>query len=36
LALQPVLIWAALWAAGVIDWPFGRARGCERSPEKFR
>lgn len=22
--LQPVLIWAALWAAHVIDWPFGK------------
>ena len=34
LALQPVLIWAALWAAGVTDWPFGR--GGERSPETSR
>ena len=34
LALQPVLIWAALWAAGAIDWPFGR--GGERSPETSR
>jgi len=25
LALQPVLIWWALWASGVIDWPW-RAR----------
>ena len=24
LALQPVLIWWALWAGGVIDWPFRR------------
>jgi uncharacterized membrane protein len=25
---QPVLIWAALWAAAVVDWPFrGRATG---------
>ena len=23
-ALQPVLIWAALWASGAIDWPFTR------------
>ena len=22
LALQPVIIWAALWASGVTDWPF--------------
>ena len=24
LALQPVLVWLALWVGGVIDWPFGR------------
>lgn len=24
LALQPVIIWWALWAGGVTDWPFGR------------
>ncbi len=24
LALQPVIIWWALWAGGVIDWPFRR------------
>ncbi|RJG56006.1 hypothetical protein D0Z70_07115 [Sphingobium terrigena] len=24
LALQPVIIWWALWAAHVIDWPFAR------------
>ncbi len=24
LAFQPVLIWAALWAGGVVDWPFRR------------
>ena len=24
LALQPVIIWAALYAAGVIDWPWRR------------
>lgn len=22
LALQPLVIWAAIWAGGVIDWPF--------------
>ena len=22
LGLQPVLVWAALWAGGVVDWPF--------------
>jgi uncharacterized membrane protein len=26
LALQPVLVWWALFAGGVIDWPFGRRR----------
>ncbi|MEO5587501.1 MAG: DoxX family protein [Novosphingobium sp.] len=26
LALQPVLIWWALWAGGVTDWPFARKR----------
>ena len=24
LALQPVIIWAALWAGGVTDWPWGQ------------
>lgn len=24
LMLQPVLVWWALWAGGIIDWPFGR------------
>jgi uncharacterized membrane protein len=24
LALQPIIIWWALWASGVTDWPFGR------------
>lgn len=24
LALQPVIIWWALWASGVIEWPFRR------------
>ena len=26
LALQPVIIWALLYAGAVIDWPFGRRR----------
>lgn len=26
IALQPVIIWCALWASDVIDWPFRRAR----------
>lgn len=24
LALQPVLVWLALWVSGVTDWPFRR------------
>ena len=32
LAFQPVLIWAALWASGDIDWPFGRPRPDRREP----
>ncbi len=24
LALQPVIVWLALWSGGVIDWPFGQ------------
>jgi len=24
LALQPLIIWAPLWAAGLTDWPFAR------------
>ena len=27
LALQPVLIWWALYSAGLIDWPWRRQRG---------
>lgn len=26
LLLQPVIVWWALWASGVIDWPFRRRR----------
>jgi uncharacterized membrane protein len=26
LAAQPLLIWAALWSAAAIDWPFGKRR----------
>lgn len=33
LALQPVLVWAALYSGGVIDWPFRRtAPRPEASP----
>lgn len=28
LALQPVIIWWALWASGATDWPFARKRDC--------
>ena len=32
LAFQPVFVWWALFAAGVIDWPFGKRRsGTARS-----
>jgi len=24
LALQPVVVWWALWSTGFVDWPFGR------------
>jgi uncharacterized membrane protein len=27
LALQPLIIWAALWAGGVVDWPLDKRRG---------
>ena len=26
LLLQPVIVWWALWATGIVDWPFRRAR----------
>lgn len=26
LAMQPLIIWAALWAGEVLDWPFGKRR----------
>lgn len=33
LAFQPVLVWAALYASGLLDWPFGgRAAGGEGTP----
>ena len=25
LGLQPVIVWWALWASGLVDWPFGRS-----------
>ncbi len=28
LLLQPVIVWACLWAAGVIDWPFRRRQAA--------
>jgi hypothetical protein len=27
LALQPVIVWWALYCGNVISWPFGRGRG---------
>ena len=27
LALQPAIIWWALWASGAADWPFARRKG---------
>ena len=31
LAFQPVFVWWALWAAGVVDWPFrGEVRAVDR------
>jgi uncharacterized membrane protein len=35
LALQPVIIWWALWAGGVTDWPF-RARSKARRHASHR
>lgn len=35
LAFQPVFVWAALWAGGLIDWPFrrtGRPAGSPHAP----
>lgn len=29
LAAQPLIMWAALWASGVVDWPF-RRKTCAR------
>lgn len=26
MALQPILVWLALWTGGVTDWPFARGR----------
>lgn len=28
LAFQPVFVWWALWAGGVVDWPFRTRRGA--------
>ena len=32
LAFQPVFVWWALWAGGVIDWPLRRRRAAHGSP----
>ncbi|MEA1834676.1 DoxX family protein [Methylobacterium durans] len=31
LAFQPVLVWAALYAGGALDWPFGRRPAAGRA-----
>ena len=31
MALQPVLIWLALWVGQVTDWPFGRRKRSQSS-----
>jgi uncharacterized membrane protein len=31
-ALQPILVWWALFSGAVIDWPFGRSRRNDRTP----
>ena len=36
LAFQPVFVWWALWAAGVVDWPFGRRRSAGGAGEAQR
>ena len=32
-ALQPVLVWWALFCGAVIDWPFGRGRKDDAAPD---
>ncbi len=34
LLFQPVLVWAALFAGGVVRWPFGRGRASVREGEQ--
>lgn len=34
LALQPVLVWWALWAGGVVDWPFARVARSAAHPDR--
>lgn len=34
LALQPIIVWWALWASGIIDWPF-KARGTAPSQGRY-
>lgn len=33
LAFQPVIVWWALWASGVIDWPFRQAADVQTPAE---
>lgn len=30
LALQPVIVWWALWGTGIVDWPFKRRHAPDR------
>ena len=34
LAFQPVLVWWALLAGGVVDWPFGKGRAAPPAPRE--
>ena len=36
LALQPVIVWWALFASGVVDWPFGGGREVKDSQSASR
>ena len=36
LALQPVLVWWALFAGGVVDWPFARVARSAPHPHRQR
>jgi uncharacterized membrane protein len=36
LAFQPVIVWWALFSAGVIDWPWRRNRLSQTAPTSYR